>query len=71
MIAATTGRMLISACGVTVSMSSTVDALAHDALEAQQADPELVLQQLAADRADAAVAEVVDVVDVDLLRSRP
>ena len=41
-------------------------ALAHDALEAQQTDPELVLQQLA-DRADAAVSEVVDVVDVDLL----
>ena len=36
-------------------------ALAHDALEAQQADAELVLQQFA-DRTDAAVAEVVDVV---------
>ncbi len=41
-------------------------ALAHDPLQAQQADAELVLQQLA-DRADAAVAEMVDVVDVDLL----
>ena len=39
-------------------------ALAHHALEAQQADAELVLQQFA-DRADAAVAEVVDVVLVD------
>jgi len=38
-------------------------ALAHDPLQAEQADPELVLQQLA-DRTDAAVAEVVDVVDV-------
>ncbi len=36
-------------------------ALAHDALEAQQADAELVLQQFA-DRTDAAVAEVIDVV---------
>ena len=36
-------------------------ALAHDALEAQQADAELVLQQLA-DRTDAAVAEMIDVV---------
>ena len=35
--------------------------LAHDALQAQQADAELVLQQLA-DRTDAAIAEVVDVV---------
>src|SRR5581483_8778565 len=39
-------------------------ALAHDALQAQQADAELVLQQLA-DGADAAVAEMVDVVLVD------
>ena len=36
-------------------------ALAHDALHAQQADPERVLDQLAVG-ADAAVAEVVDVV---------
>ena len=36
-------------------------ALAHDALEAQQADAELVLQQFA-DRTDATVAEMIDVV---------
>ena len=38
-------------------------ALAHRALHAQQADPELILHQLA-DRAHAAVAEMVDVVDL-------
>ena len=38
--------------------------LADDALHAGQADPDLVLDQLA-DRAQATVAEVVDVVDLD------
>src|SRR4051794_11324609 len=41
-------------------------ALAHDALHARQADPDLVLDQLA-DRAQTPVAEVVDVVGVDAL----
>src|SRR4029078_3915940 len=40
-------------------------ALAHDALHAQQADSELLLDELA-DRADATVSEVVDVVGVAL-----
>ena len=40
-------------------------ALAHDALETQQADAELVLQQFA-DRTHAAIAEMVDVVLVRL-----
>ncbi|PFX05810.1 hypothetical protein CJ468_05276 [Nocardia farcinica] len=39
-------------------------ALTHDALHAREADPDLVLDQLA-DGAQATVAEVVDVVDLD------
>ena len=64
-IAATTGRMLISVDGVAVAGSVMRHALLDHALHAQQADAELVLDQLA-DRAHAAVAEVVDVV-----RGRP
>ena len=60
-IAATTGRMLISAFGVAVSGSCDRHALLDHPLHAQQADAELVLDQLA-DRAHAAVAQVVDVV---------
>ena len=43
--------------------------LAHDALHAGQADPDLVLDQLA-DGAQAPVAEVVDVVDLVALARR-
>ena len=45
-------------------------ALSHHALHAREADPELVLDQLA-HRADAAIAEVVDVVDVGLVAALP
>ena len=38
-------------------------ALANHALQAQEADAELILEQFA-DRTDAAIAEVVDVVDM-------
>ena len=60
-IAATTGRMLMSAFGRRLVDLLDRHALADDALHAQQADPEGVLDQLAVG-ADAAVAEVVDVV---------
>ena len=60
-IAATTGRMLMSAFGRGLVDLLDRHALPDDALHAQQADPERVLDQLAVG-ADAAVAEVVDVV---------
>ena len=60
-MAATTGRMLISAFGVALSELLDRHALLDDALHAQQADAEVVLDQLA-DGADAAVAQVIDVV---------
>ena len=60
-IAATTGRMLISALGVAWSGSVIVMRSRDHALHAQQADAELVLDQLA-HGAHAAVAQVVDVV---------
>ena len=53
--------MLIRAFGVALSGLLDRHALADDALHAQQADAEGVLDQLAVG-ADAAVAEVVDVV---------
>ena len=62
LIAATTGRMLMSVCGRDRLDVLGRHALAHDALHAGQADADLVLDQLA-DRADAAVGEVVLVVE--------
>ena len=61
LMTAVTGRMLIRLCGVTTSEILNGHALADDALQAGEADAELVLQQLA-HAAQAAVAEVVDVV---------
>ena len=62
LIAATTGRMLMSVCGRDGLDVLGGHALADDALHAGQADAHLVLDQLA-DRADAAVGEVVLVVE--------
>ena len=60
-VAATTGRMLISDERRDLFGVADGHALAHDALHAQQADAQLVLDQLA-HGLDAAVAQVVDVV---------
>jgi len=62
--AATTGRTLISVCGVIASMSVGRHAVADDALHAAQTRTELVLDELA-DRTKTTVAEVVDVVGLD------
>ena len=61
-IAAITGLALTRSCGMAVDISWYTRHLFLDgALHADQADAELVFQQLA-HRADAAVAEVIDVV---------
>ena len=60
-IAATTGRMLIRRQRRELLRVADAHALAHHALHAQQADAQLVLDQLA-HRLDAAVAQMVDVV---------
>ena len=60
-IAATTGPDVDQGVGRGLLCLLDRHALAHDALHAQQADAERVLDQLAVG-ADAAVAEVVDVV---------
>ena len=60
-MAATTGRMLIEHVGRRLLRLLDGHALLDDALHAQQADAEGVLDQLAVG-ADAAVAQVVDVV---------
>ena len=60
--AATTGRMLISVCGVMASTSWVVMRSRTTRSMRRQPDPDLVLDQLA-DRADAPVGEVVLVVD--------
>ena len=62
LMAATTGRMLIRVWGVMASTSWVVMRSRTDPLHAGQADPDLVLDQLA-DRADAPVGEVVLVVE--------
>ena len=62
LMAATTGRMLISVCGRDRLDVLGGHALADDPLHAGEADADLVLDQLA-DRADAAVGEVVLVVE--------
>ena len=63
LMAATTGRMLISALGSDLAGLLVLQghALTDDALHTGEADAELVLQQLA-HAADAAVAQVVDLV---------
>ena len=61
-IAAMTGLALTRSCGIAVDISWYTRHLFLDrAFHADQADAELVLEQLA-DGADAAVAEVIDVV---------
>ena len=62
LMAATTGRMLISVCGRDRLDVLGGHALADDPLHAGQADAHLVLDELA-DRADAPVGEVVLVVE--------
>ena len=70
MIAAVTGRMLIRLWGVIDVQILNGHALPDDALQAGEADAELVLQQLA-HAAQAAVAQVVDVVGgADAVRPR-
>ena len=61
LIAATTGRMLMSVCGVIASTSWVVMRSRTTRSMRREADAELVLDELA-DRAHPAVAEVVDVV---------
>ena len=61
LIAATTGRMLTSWLGAVSCRVRDRHPLADHALHAQQADAELVLDQLT-HCTDAAVAQVVDVV---------
>ena len=61
LIAATTGRMLISVCGVIASTSWVVMRSRTTRSIRDEADTQLVLDQLA-DGAHPAVAEVVDVV---------
>jgi hypothetical protein len=65
--AATTGRMLISVCGVIASTSWVVIRSRTTRSIRSQAGAELVLDQLA-DRTHAPVAEVVDVVGLDRRR---
>jgi hypothetical protein len=60
-IAATTGRMLMRALGVALSISWIVIRSRTTRSMPEEADPERVLDQLAVGP-DAAVAEVVDVV---------
>ena len=61
LIAATTGRMLISVCGVIASTSWVVMRSRTTRSMRREADAQLVLDELA-DGAHPAVAEVVDVV---------